>query len=69
VDPIDASRSIFSTETRAATTDARARAKFRVYWSFLSPGIRLIRVAMLRAVKREAEARARLAVPHATVVA
>lgn len=63
------SRSIFSTETRAVTTDAHARAKFRLYWSCLSPGIRLIRVAMLRAVKREAEARAGRTLADETVVA
>lgn len=68
-DAVSPSRSIFSTETRAATTDPHARAKFRLYWSCLSPGIRLIRVAMLRAVKREAETRARRAVAHETVVA
>ena len=67
-DAVSSSRSIFSTETRAATTDAHARAKFRLYWSCLSPGIRLIRVAMLRAVKREAEARARRPVAHEMVV-
>jgi hypothetical protein len=39
--------SIFRTETRAVATDAVARAKFRRYWSFLSPGISLIRRAVL----------------------
>ena len=46
------------TETRAIATDADAR-KFRTYWSFFSPGIILIRWAVLATVKREAERRAR----------
>lgn len=47
--------STFSTETRAVATDAGARRKFRVYWSFLSPGIILVRSAMLPLLKRAAE--------------
>jgi hypothetical protein len=47
--------STFSTETRAVATDARARRKFRVYWAFLSPGIILIRSAMLPLLKAAAE--------------
>ena len=58
-DPVGAGGSIFRTETRVLTTDATARAKFRRYWSFLSPGIILIRWASLRPLKREAERRAR----------
>ena len=58
-DAIDASASIFRTETRAVATDATARAKFRRYWSFLSPGIILIRWASLRPLKRDAERRSR----------
>jgi hypothetical protein len=30
---------MFRTETRVSTTDADARAKFRRYWVFVSPGI------------------------------
>jgi hypothetical protein len=48
-------QSVFRTETRALATDVEARRKFRWYWSFLSPGIVIIRVAMLPAVKAEAE--------------
>jgi len=58
-DPIDARRSMFHTETRVCTTDQDARTRFRNYWSFVAPGVELIRVAMLRPLKREAEARAR----------
>jgi hypothetical protein len=58
-DPLG-SGSIFRTETRALATDATARAKFRWYWSFLSPGITLIRRASLGPLKREAERRRRV---------
>jgi hypothetical protein len=59
-DPIGANTSIFRTETRAVATDAVARAKFRRYWSFLSPGIILIRRASLKPLRADAERRARL---------
>jgi len=58
-DPAGERASVFRTETRVATTDAFARATFRRYWALLSPGIILIRLAMLRPLKREAERRAR----------
>jgi hypothetical protein len=51
--------SLFRTETRAIATDRTARTKFRRYWSFLSPGIILIRWTMLGPLKREAERRYR----------
>ena len=57
-DPIDATASILRTETRAIATDAGARRKFRWYWSFLSPGIRMIRRVSFGPAKREAEHRA-----------
>lgn len=41
-EPITATESVFLAETRATATDASARARFRRYWSFLSPGIILI---------------------------
>jgi hypothetical protein len=50
--------SVFRTETRAVGTDRMARAKFRRYWSFLSPGIIVIRWMMLRPLKADAERRA-----------
>jgi len=56
-DAIGDDASIFRTETRAVATDASARAKFRRYWAFLSPGIILIRRMMLGPVKAEAERR------------
>ena len=56
-DEIGAADSVFRTETRAVATDAAARAKFRRYWSFVSPGIILIRWASLGPLKREAERR------------
>lgn len=54
-DPIGDTASLFRTETRAVATDAAARAKFRRYWSLLSPGIRLIRRLSLQPLKRIAE--------------
>lgn len=60
-DPVDEARSVFHTETRVCTTDAGARKRFRKYWAFVAPGVKLIRVAMLKPLKRAAEARARQA--------
>lgn len=58
VDPIDAAKSVFRTETRVATTDPTSRAKFRRYWALLSPGIKLVRWISLGPLKAEAERRA-----------
>jgi hypothetical protein len=58
-DQLTASQSVFRTETRAIATDAYARIRFRRYWSFLSPGIIVIRWALLGPVRTEAERRAR----------
>jgi hypothetical protein len=69
-EPAPDGSSVFHTETRAVATDRAARRKFRLYWSFLSPGIVLIRKAMLPAVKAAAERRWHLEgddiVPEAT---
>jgi hypothetical protein len=56
-DPIGDGESVFSTETRAIATDAQARMKFRRYWAMVSPGVALIRRAMLGPVKAQAERR------------
>lgn len=58
-DPVASNTSIFRTETRAVATDEYARAKFRLYWSFVSPGIWLIRRMLLGPVKADAERRYR----------
>jgi hypothetical protein len=58
-DPAGAAKSIFRTETRVICTDAESRTKFRRYWSFLSPGIILIRRLSLGPLKNAAEYRAR----------
>lgn len=58
-EPVDDTESVFRTETRAIATDATARRKFRRYWSFLSPGIIVIRWAVLGPLKKEAERRVR----------
>ena len=52
--------STFWTETRAVATDPGARRKFRLYWSFLSPGIILIRSAMLRGLAAAADRKWRI---------
>ena len=57
-DPVGEHNSVFRTETRAVATDAFARAKFRRYWTFVSPGVAAIRWLSLRPLKREAERRA-----------
>jgi hypothetical protein len=57
-DPTGDDASVFRTETRAVATDEPARSKFRRYWALLSPGIIIIRWAMLPLVKSEAERRA-----------
>ncbi len=59
-DPMDDRRSTFHTETRVCTTDGEARKRFRNYWSFVAPGIEVIRLAMLRPLKAEAERRVRV---------
>ncbi len=56
-EPITATMTRFTTETRVKATDAGAYAAFRRYWRRVVPGIVLIRLAMLRALKREAESR------------
>lgn len=55
-DPIGPLACVARTETRVATTDPVSRARFRWYWSVLSPGIKLIRVVLLRQIKAAAEA-------------
>ena len=63
-DPINPQNSIARTETRVTTTDTLARTKFRRYWTLVSPGVILIRKALLFAVKAEAEHQARVAKPE-----
>ena len=59
VEPVGSAASIVRTETRVATTDPVARARFRRYWAVFSPGIVLIRRALLRLIRRDAERRRR----------
>jgi hypothetical protein len=58
-DPTGVTKSMVRTETRVVTTDPGSRAKFRRYWSFVWPGIVVIRRMGLRIVKTEAARRAR----------
>ncbi len=53
--PLDERTSVFHTETRVATTDPETRKHFRRYWSFVAPGVELIRLAILRPLRRAAE--------------
>ncbi len=57
-DPAGDQHSVFRTETRAIATDLDARIRFRRYWSFMSPGIILIRRSMLTSLRQEARRRA-----------
>jgi hypothetical protein len=63
VEPLEAGRTLCGTETRVATTDAQSRARFRRYWTALSPGILLIRRVTLRLIKSDAERQARMRLP------
>jgi len=55
VDSVGPRESRFRTETRVITTDPVSRARFRRYWSWLSPGILLIRWQTIRLVRADAE--------------
>ena len=55
VEAVGPLETICRTETRVATTDAAARARFRGYWARFSPGIILIRRMLLRQLKSDAE--------------
>jgi len=57
VDSLGPTESRFRTETRALTTDSAARARFRRYWAFFSPGIALIRWQAIRLIQMDAERR------------
>jgi hypothetical protein len=60
-DAVGPGASTFRTETRAVATDADARRLFRRYWAMVSPGVALIRVALLKPIKRAAERQTRVA--------
>jgi hypothetical protein len=62
-DPADDGTCVFRTETRAIATDIDARARFRRYWAMVSPGVEVIRRAMLVSVKQEAERQVAVPVP------
>lgn len=67
-DSVGATESIARTDTRVTTTDPGARAKFRLYWAFLSPGILLIRRVALAMIKKEAERLASRTLPTASPI-
>ena len=51
-------KTVLLTETRIRCFGSTARWKFRIYWSLIYPFSGLIRRAILRRVKREAESKA-----------
>ena len=60
VEPLEPALCRFQSQTRVSATNDDARHHFRSYWRKAGPGIVLIRWALLRAVRREAERRWRL---------
>jgi hypothetical protein len=58
-EPRSAAVTCFRSETRVQATGPDARRRFRRYWFLVSPGVRLIRWRILRALRREAERRYR----------
>ena len=56
VEPLQDGSSRLSTETRIQCFGDSARRKFRFYWTFVGPFSGLIRKALLRGVRRRAEA-------------
>jgi hypothetical protein len=50
-------QTVLSTETRVVCGDPASRRKFLIYWSIVRPFSGLIRLLMLRAVKRDCNAR------------
>jgi hypothetical protein len=55
--PLAPAQTLFRTQTRVVATDASARRKFRIYWTFAGFFIVLIRLLGNRAIRREAERR------------
>jgi hypothetical protein len=51
--PAGPGRTVLSTETRVAATDAVSRRRFRRYWLIFSPGIKLIRRIALNLAAQE----------------
>lgn len=47
----EGTETVLRTETRAVATEGASRRRFRKYWWLVSPGIRLIRRAILRSVR------------------
>jgi len=54
-DPRRPGTTVLRTETRAVGTDETSRRRFRRYWRMFSPGIHLIRLVLLPAVRRACE--------------
>ena len=65
-EPVRVGVTRFRTQTRVQSTDRNARLKFRMYWIFAGLFIVLIRRIGNRAIRQEAERRARLGKPDET---
>ena len=55
IEPLDHGRTRLSTETRIRCADAATARRFKAYWRLVAPGSGLIRWAILRQVRRQAE--------------
>jgi len=56
-EPLKYRTTLFRTQTRVSATDATARKRFLLYWTFAGHLVGLIRRLGIRAIKREAEQR------------
>jgi len=56
LDAVEGGRTRLSTETRVTCSDPATLRKFRMYWRLVAPGSGLIRWAILRRIRRGAEA-------------
>lgn len=54
-DPVDATRCVYRSETRAMTTDEESRRRFRNYWSLVAPGVWLVRRLAAPPMRRQVE--------------
>jgi hypothetical protein len=54
-EPLGWNASSACTETRVTLTDPVSRRRFRLYWSLVAPGVRLIRHVLVRRARRAAE--------------
>lgn len=56
-EPLERRTTLFRTRTYVCATDATARRRFLLYWTFAGCFVSLIRIVGIRAIRREAERR------------